>query len=152
MENIEIATLYHKVITAIRNNYSADEIETAFENYIAGLEFPTEEEERRICAAAEAHQPQPFQVIANLTRKLGDAIKALREIEKGEGPYKRDPLQHAENVIGNMKRIAREALRPYEPRPEEPDGPDPCDLARDFNDALRDADQPTPYDEAKYRP
>ena len=27
-----------------------------------------------------------------------------------------------------------------------PDDPDPCDLARDYNDALRDADQPTPYD------
>jgi hypothetical protein len=118
---------------------------------------------RAAIAAAEAHQPQPFQVIANLTRKLGDVIKALRfalSVLVGNG------------IIETSERLAiekiDEALKPYDlsqqptygtgpmiqerPRPEEPDGPDPCDLARDFNDALQDGDQPTPYDEAKYRP
>ena len=34
----------------------------------------------------------------------------LEEIEKGEGAYSRDVLQHAENTIENMKKLAREAL------------------------------------------
>ena len=89
---------------------------------------------------SSAHPSQPAQVIANLTRKLGDAIKALRDIAEtlmeitgGSGPV--------QGSVSDAREIAKEALKPYQP-----DSPDPTDLARDYNDALRDADQPTPYD------
>lgn len=36
--------------------------------------------------------------------------EALKEISKGEGPFSRDPLEHAGNVIDSMKNIATEAL------------------------------------------
>jgi hypothetical protein len=35
---------------------------------------------------------------------------ALKEIKKGEGPFDRDPLLHAGNVIEDMKEIASRAL------------------------------------------
>ena len=83
---------------------------------------------------------QHNQVIANLSEKLGSAIKALRDIA--------ETLMETNGGFavgeGNVKdawETAKEALKPYHP-----DDPDPCDLARDYNDALRDADQPTPYD------
>jgi len=34
---------------------------------------------------------------------------ALAQIEKCEGPYKRDPLQHAESCIISMAKIAHDA-------------------------------------------
>ena len=37
-------------------------------------------------------------------------LEALKEIAKGEGKYNRDPLQHAENTIENMKTIANKAI------------------------------------------
>lgn len=37
-------------------------------------------------------------------------LKALEEIEKGEGAYNRDQLTHATNTIDNMKRIAHDAI------------------------------------------
>ena len=37
-------------------------------------------------------------------------VAALEEIAKGEGPFSRDPLTHAENIIEAMKEIARAAL------------------------------------------
>lgn len=37
-------------------------------------------------------------------------IEALKEITKREGPYSRDNLTHAENVIDNMTKIAEKAL------------------------------------------
>ena len=43
-------------------------------------------------------------------REIGQLRDALREIEKGEGAYSRDPLTHAENCIESMRRIARNAL------------------------------------------
>jgi hypothetical protein len=36
---------------------------------------------------------------------------ALTEIAKGEGPFSRDPLEHAGNTIDAMKKLASEALR-----------------------------------------
>ena len=45
-----------------------------------------------------------------LRAKCARYEKALREIEKGEGAFSRDPLEHAENTIDNMKDIARQAL------------------------------------------
>ena len=38
------------------------------------------------------------------------AIQALREILKAEGPFSRDPLTHATNVIISNCEIARNAL------------------------------------------
>lgn len=37
-------------------------------------------------------------------------LEALKEISKGEGKYNREPLQHAENTIENMKAIADKAI------------------------------------------
>ena len=101
---------------------------------------------RAAIAEAETSSAHPStnvqhnQVIANLSEKLGSAIKALRDIAEtlmeitgGSGPV--------QGSVSDALETAKEALKPYHP-----DDPDPCDLARDYNDALRDADQPTPYD------
>lgn len=37
-------------------------------------------------------------------------LAVLKEIERGEGAYSRDPLTHAENCIESMKAIARAVL------------------------------------------
>ena len=44
-----------------------------------------------------------------LTAQVEKYQTALREIEKGEGAFSRDPLEHAENTIDNMKDIAHRA-------------------------------------------
>lgn len=44
-------------------------------------------------------------------RLLEPMVKALEEIAKGEGPFSREPLTHAENTIENMKSIAWAAIR-----------------------------------------
>ena len=36
--------------------------------------------------------------------------RALSEISKGRGPYKRDPLEHADSCIEAMKQVALDAL------------------------------------------
>lgn len=43
-------------------------------------------------------------------KKLEIVKQILIEITKGEGAYAKDPLEHAENCIENMKRLATEAL------------------------------------------
>jgi hypothetical protein len=45
------------------------------------------------------------------TPAIQQAVEALEEIAKGEGPYHRDPLKHAENVIGKVVATAKAALR-----------------------------------------
>ena len=39
-----------------------------------------------------------------------DLLAALREIAKGQGPYSRDPFQHACNTIEDMKELASAAI------------------------------------------
>ena len=39
-----------------------------------------------------------------------EMLDALKEIAKTEGPYARDPKQHADNVICNMASIANKAI------------------------------------------
>lgn len=46
----------------------------------------------------------------DLEAEVERLTKALREVEKGQGPYNRDPLEHASNVIEHMQSVAREAL------------------------------------------
>ena len=46
----------------------------------------------------------------NLRRPRADLLDALKEIAKMEGPYSRDPLTHAENVIENLTNIANKAI------------------------------------------
>lgn len=48
--------------------------------------------------------------IAKLRARVAELEAALREIQKGEGEFSRDHLQHAANVIENSQRIATEAL------------------------------------------
>lgn len=49
---------------------------------------------------------------------LARCRSALETISKGEGPFSRDHLTHAENTIEAMKRTAREALATAEAAPE----------------------------------
>ncbi len=45
-----------------------------------------------------------------------DLLAALREIAKGQGPYSRDPFQHACNTIEDMKELASAAIAKAEGR------------------------------------
>lgn len=45
-----------------------------------------------------------------LTRENERLRAAMEQIAKGEGPYSRDPLTHAANVIEDMMAVARAAL------------------------------------------
>ena len=47
--------------------------------------------------------------------RIDKLVEALEEIEKGEGPFARDQLKHAENTIESMKQIARAALAEVKP-------------------------------------
>jgi len=49
-----------------------------------------------------------------LLQENADLLNALKEIAKTEGPYSRDPLTHAENVIENMASIANKAIAKHE--------------------------------------
>ena len=49
-------------------------------------------------------------VIDALTARVAELEAALMQIEKGEGPYSRDPLTHAGNTIDAMVQIAVAAL------------------------------------------
>ena len=69
------------------------EIIDAEGNDIGGMFF--EEEARQIITAVNAYEPMRT---------------ALAEIAKGEGPYSRDPLTHADNCIDAMKAIAVKVL------------------------------------------
>jgi len=44
----------------------------------------------------------------------GPMLKALKEIQKGEGAFSRDPLIHAGNCIEDMKALATAAIRAAE--------------------------------------
>ncbi len=39
-----------------------------------------------------------------------DMLEALREIALGRGPFKIDPMAHAESVIETMKQVAKDAI------------------------------------------
>lgn len=47
----------------------------------------------------------------NLQEKYARAVKSLREIALGRGPYKMDPLKFATSVIKSMRDEARNALQ-----------------------------------------
>ena len=48
--------------------------------------------------------------IEDLLKENAELLDALKEIAKTEGPYSRDPKQHADNVICNMASIANKAI------------------------------------------
>lgn len=50
--------------------------------------------------------------IRELEAQAAGMRAALEEISRGEGRYSRDPLEHADNCIENMKAIANAALSP----------------------------------------
>jgi hypothetical protein len=45
-----------------------------------------------------------------LEARIRTLEEALREIAMGRGPFKIDPMAHAESVIETMKEVARAAL------------------------------------------
>ena len=51
---------------------------------------------------------------AVLKQQNAERLEALKEIAKTEGPYSRDPLTHAENVIENLTNIANKAIAKVE--------------------------------------
>ena len=52
--------------------------------------------------------------LVKLETQNAELLDALKEIAKTEGPYSRDPLTHAENVIENMASIANKAIAKHE--------------------------------------
>lgn len=66
----------------------------------------------RIIAAVNACSGVPSSALKpEMVKKM---IDCLQEIEKGEGAYNRDPLEHASNTIDSMKEIARSLLKELE--------------------------------------
>lgn len=51
-------------------------------------------------------------IIAKLKADNDRLREALQEVAKGEGPFSRDQLTHAQNTIEAMKEIALNALQP----------------------------------------
>ena len=49
--------------------------------------------------------------IVRAVNNHGDLLEALENIAKAEGPYSRDSLTHAENVIEAMVKLATAAIR-----------------------------------------
>lgn len=62
-------------------------------------------------AALQAEIEQLQATNADQARKLAVAVEALEEIQKCEGPFSRDPLTHAGNVIAQAESIAQAALK-----------------------------------------
>lgn len=59
----------------------------------------------------------PFEAastIRSLEARVAELEMALREIEKGAGPFSQDRLTHAINTIEAMKELAQAALRASE--------------------------------------
>jgi len=52
--------------------------------------------------------------IVELVAENAELLTALKEISNGAGAYSKDPLRHAENVIENLKAIARIAIEKAE--------------------------------------
>lgn len=46
----------------------------------------------------------------DLRTQLARAREALKEISEGKGAFSRDPFQHAQNCIEDMKQLALDAL------------------------------------------
>jgi len=55
-----------------------------------------------------------FALIVRAVNCHGLMLKALKEIQKGEGAFSRDPLIHAGNCIEDMKALATAAIRAAE--------------------------------------
>ena len=72
-----------------------------------------------ICATTRLHGTKTDKANAKFIVHCVNAyvklVEALEEIEKGEGPFARDQLKHAENTIESMKQIARAALAEVKP-------------------------------------
>ena len=58
--------------------------------------------------------PNNSKEVKRLREENAEMLEALKEIAKMEGPYSRDPLTHAENVIENLTNIANKAIAKVE--------------------------------------
>ena len=54
--------------------------------------------------------------LAKVTSQRDELLEALKEIEKGEGPFSRDNYTFARNVIEAMRELARAAIKKAEGR------------------------------------
>ena len=72
-------------------------------NTVSGSKADMGFEAKRINAAAESWYQ-------SRSRPL---VEALKEIQKGEGTFSMDHLEHASNTIESMKEIARKALETH---------------------------------------
>lgn len=67
-------------------------------------------DDARWIESARTDIPRLLSHIAALQAENERLRAALSEIERGRGPRSPDPLTHADNIIANLQRIAREAL------------------------------------------
>ena len=74
---------------------------------IAEIKALTEDDRHDKTPAVEA-------ALEYLLVRVARADLALREIARGEGPFNRDQLTHAENRIESMQKLAVAALADYE--------------------------------------
>jgi hypothetical protein len=85
----------------------------ASERHVIGRESGSD----RLVLVAACETDTDARLIARapeLVEEVRELREGLREIAKAEGPYSRDPLEHASNCIEHMQRIAR-ALLPDTP-------------------------------------
>jgi predicted nucleic acid-binding Zn-ribbon protein len=69
-----------------------------------------EEEIKRLRARVGHLERAESLKILQLRDRIEELKSALSEIAEGRGPFSRDPLEHADNCIEDMKRIATEAI------------------------------------------
>lgn len=55
-----------------------------------------------------------LRLLLHAVNKLEGLLTALREIAKGEAPFKLDPLEFANALISKNRRVAEEAIRQVE--------------------------------------
>lgn len=88
--------------------------------------------QRSQCSEDLAHAKERIEELGAEVKRLRDA---LREISKGKGPFHRDELQHAENVIERQKEIAKSALDGRED--DDHVDPPPTDLEQRLHEVWR---------------
>ena len=77
---------------------------------VAGLRGRVKELEEIAMQNAQARNEAQAWAEAKYSTRVARLEEALREIQKGAGPFSQDPFTHAANTIEAMKQLAGEAL------------------------------------------